>query len=132
MTDSETVLDAYASPKELTIKEVKLHLKPGLTNGIMTSVRQKDKLYKNFSRVKDCQMKQKLHKEFKKYKNNINILTRISRTNYYQRFFQEHKQNMPKTWEGIKAIINIRNISKKNMNCLNIKNKMVQETVLLF
>ena len=71
-------------------------------------------------------MKQKLRKEFKKYRNNINILTRIPRANYYQRFFQEHKQNILKTWEVIKAIINIRNISKKNINCLNINN--IEET----
>ena len=118
----ETILDAYAPLKKLTNKEVKLHLNLWLTNGIMTSIRQKDKLCKNFSRAKDCQMKQKLHKEFQKYRNNINILTRISRANYYQRFFQEHKQNMLKTWKAIKAIINIKNISKKNINCLNINN----------
>ena len=97
----------------------------------MTSIRQKDKLYKNFSRAKDCQMKQKLHKEFKKYRNNINILTRISSANYYQRFFQEHKQNMLKTWERIKAIINIRNISKKNVNCLNINDIEEKDSAIL-
>ena len=31
----------------------------------MKSLRQKDKLYKIFSRAKDCQLKQKLLKEFK-------------------------------------------------------------------
>ena len=118
----ETLLDAHAPLKKLTNKEVKIHLKLWLTNGIMTSTRQKDKLYKNLSRTKDCQIKQKLHKEFKKYRNNTSILTRISRANYCQRFFQEHKQNMLKTWEGIKTIINIRNVSKKNINCLNINN----------
>ena len=71
-------------------------------------------------------MKQKLHKEFKKYRNNLNILTRISRANSYQRFFEEHKQNMLKTWEGIKAIINVRNIWKKSITCLNINN--IEET----
>ena len=35
---------------------------------------------------------------------------------------------MLKTWEVIKAIINIRNISKKNINCLNINN--IEETDL--
>ena len=118
----ETILDAYAPLKKLTNKEIKLNLNLRLTNGIITSIRQKDKLCKIFSRAKDCQMKQKLHKEFQKYRNNINILTRISRANYYQRFFQEHKQNMLKTWKAIKAIINIKNISKKNINCLNINN----------
>ena len=60
----ETLLDAHVPLKKLTNKEVKLHLKPWLTNGIITSIRQKDKLHKIFSRAKDCQMKQKLHKEF--------------------------------------------------------------------
>ena len=58
------MLDTHAPSKKLTNKEVKIHLKLWLTNGITTSIRQKDKLYKNFSRAKDCQMKQKLHKEF--------------------------------------------------------------------
>ena len=42
------------------------------------------------------------------------------RANCYQRFFQQHKQNMQKIW-WIKAIINIRNVSEKsiNINCLN-------------
>ena len=47
----ETLLDASAPLKKLTNKEVKLHLKPWLTNGIMTSIRQKDKLYKNFQEL---------------------------------------------------------------------------------
>ena len=57
-------------------------------------------------RIAMLKLKQKLHKEFKKYRNNINVLIRISKGNYYQRFFEEYKQNMLKTWEEIKAIIN--------------------------
>ena len=68
----ETLIDAHAPLKKLTNKEVKLHLKSWLLNGITTSIRQKDKLYKKFSRAKDYQMKQKFHKEFKKHRNNIN------------------------------------------------------------
>ena len=56
----------------------------------------------------------------------MNIHTTISRANYHQRFFQEHKQNMLETWEGIKAMINITDVSKKNINCLNINN--IEET----
>ena len=96
----------------------------------MISIKQKDKFCKKISKAKDCQMKQKFQKEFKKYRNNINILTRISSANYYQRFFQEQKHNMLKTWEIIKAIINIRNISKKNINCLNIID--IEETTQQF
>ena len=58
----ETLLDAHVPLKKLTNKEVKLHLKPWLTIAIMTSIRQRDKLYKKLSRAKGCQMKQELQK----------------------------------------------------------------------
>ena len=67
----EALVDAHAPLKKLTNKEIKLHLKPWPTNGIITSIRQKDKLYKKFSGAKDRQMKQKLHKELKKKKTEI-------------------------------------------------------------
>ena len=83
------------------------------------------------SRANDCQLKQKFHKEFKKYKNNTDILTRTSRANYYQRFFQELKPNMLRTWERINGIKNIRNIPKKNINCLNINDIEETDQVIL-
>ena len=54
------------------------------------------------------------------YRNSINILSRNSKANYYQNFFQEHKQNMLKTWEGIKSIIHINTTKNKSINCLNV------------
>ena len=38
---------------------------------------------------------------------------------------------MLKTWEVIKAIINIRNISKKNINCLNINDTEEKDPAIL-
>ena len=38
---------------------------------------------------------------------------------------------MLKTWEVIKAIINIRNISKKNINCLNINDTEERDPAIL-
>ena len=48
----ETLLDTHAPLKKLTNTEVKLHLKSWLTNGIMTFISKKDKLYKNFQELK--------------------------------------------------------------------------------
>ena len=82
-----------------------------MTHGIMTSIKIKDKIYKKLLKSKNSQQKERLYNESKRYRNSINILTRNSKANHYQNFFQEHKQNKLKTWEGVKSIINI-NITK--------------------
>ena len=84
---------------------MKLFSKPWITHGIMMSIKIKDKIYKKLLN-----------------RNRINILTRNSKANNYQNFFQEHKQNMLKTWEGIKSIININTTKNKSVNCLNANN----------
>ena len=69
LTDSSMylkLLDTYAPLQKLTNAKVKLHPKPWLGNGVMKCVRQKDKIYKLFSRDKDCQLKQRLYKEILK------------------------------------------------------------------
>ena len=46
-------------------------------------------------------------------------------------FLQEHKQNMLKTWEGIKSIININTTQNKSINCLNVNNTKEMDPFLL-
>ena len=51
----ETLLDTNAPLKKLTNKEVKIHLKPWLTNGIMISISLSDKkisYIKNFQELR--------------------------------------------------------------------------------
>ena len=52
----------------------------------------KDRLQKKFLRVKDPIRKDALHNEVKQYRNYINILTKNSKANHYQNFFQDHKK----------------------------------------
>ena len=68
---------------------------------------------------KNSLQKERLYNEFQRYRNSITILSRNSKTNHYQNFFQEHKQNMLKTREGAKSIININSTKNKQVNCIN-------------
>ena len=52
----------------------------------------KDRLQKKFLRVKNPIRKDALHNEVKQYRNYINILTKNSKANHYQNFFQDHKK----------------------------------------
>ena len=79
----------------------------------MTSIKIKDKIYKELLKNKNSLQKERLYNEFQRYRNSITILSRNSKANHYQNFFQEHKQNMLKTWEGVKSIININSTKNK-------------------
>ena len=80
----------------------------------------KDRLQKKFQRAKDPIRKDALHNKVKQYRNYMNILTRNSKVNHYQTFFQDHKNFFQKTWEGVKMAININKTTQKEVNCLNI------------
>ena len=54
-----------------------------------------------------------IEQELKTCKNNPLKLTRVSKFNHYNNYFQENRLNLFKTWEGIRDIINIIEKSKR-------------------
>ena len=97
------LLDIYAPLKKLSNSELKLFSKPWITHGVMTSI----KIYKKLLKSKKSEQKKRLYNEFKRHRNRISILTRNSKANHYQNIFQEHKQNMLKTWECYQITLQI-------------------------
>ena len=99
--------------KKLSCSEAKLSLKPWIALGIRKSMKVKKSLQKKFLRAKDPIRKDALHNKVKQYRNYINIFTRNSKANHYQKFFQNHKINLQKTWKGVKMVIYINNLQEK-------------------
>ena len=93
----EKLLDVYAPVTKLSKSETKLCSKPWLTKGILTSVKNKNKIYKKLMRAKTEANKTRLYSKFKNYRNRINNLLKISKAKHYQNFFIEHKKNLFKT-----------------------------------
>ena len=56
--------------------------------------------------------KNEYYVNYKKHRNSVVHLLRLSKIQYYNTYFQEHKKNAKRTWDGIKAIININKKSK--------------------
>ena len=56
---------------------------------------------------KDRDEKAALRILYNSIKNEITGLIRASKKDYYDRYFTKHKNNLGKTWQGIKQIINI-------------------------
>ena len=66
--------------------------KPWVTKGTIKSIKVRDKLYKEFIRSKIRQECEYKYSAFKKYRNKITGLLKISRQSYYENSFNENKK----------------------------------------
>ena len=73
--------------------------------------------------------REELVNKVKTYKKYILNLTRKSKANHFNNFFQENELNLFKTWEGIRKIINIRNKGSKEINCIQDGNKTIKNPI---
>lgn len=115
----DILLDAHAPYKQITEKKVSLSLKPWVTRGIQKSISRRNKLHKKMLKEKQQEMKTNLFRDYRKYCNKITELLRLSKTNYYHKFFEEHKSDHKAVWQRINEIIQSHrcknNFSPKNI-----------------
>ena len=107
-------LDRHAPIKKSTKKEEKIKSKPWITKGIKKSVSIRDKLYKETIKEKNVLTKVLKHEFFKKYRNQIINLLRVSKQTHYNKYFEENKNNCRAIWIGINEVICPK--SKKKLN----------------
>ena len=120
----EHLLDEMAPVKRLTKKQIRLRDRPWITIGILISMSNRDKTYNLFIKEKDTNKKTELFTLYKKKRNMIISLLRRSKKDYYSAFFEEHKSNVKKTWEGIRNIVNINKRKNTPIAQLVYKNEV--------
>ena len=72
--------------------------------------------------------KRKEKNHYKKYRNIIANLTRIRKKKHYKNYFQQNKNNLCKTWQGIKQITLIKKTNNKHINGFNINNMILNDS----
>ena len=83
-----------------------------ITNGIKTSIKVRDKLYKQMIKQKDAILKNQKQMLYKRYRNKIVDLLKITKEAYYKKYFQENRKNSRALWSGINQIIYAKKSSK--------------------
>ena len=99
-----------------TKREIRLQQKPWITSGILKSMAKRDIFHKDFTKEKDPLKKERLGSIYRSYRNLIVSLLRTAKKKYHTDYFEEHKQNMKKTWDGIRNLINVSKKSSTNIN----------------
>ena len=78
-----------------------------------------------FRRKKEDPLNQHIKHSYNLFRNRITREIKKSKRKYYKEFFEGNLNNMKKTWQGIKQIININNKTDVQINQLCHKGKQI-------
>ena len=112
------LIKKYTPLKRITQEEYKRRFKPWITPDIVSRIKDKNKVLAKMVKCNNRDEKSLLKDEFNNMKNEITRLTRNNKKEYYDRYFTKHKNNLSKTWQGIKEIINIKSKSSDYPTCI--------------
>ena len=124
LDNMNSILDEHAPLKKLNKYKLKFKSKPWLIPAINKSITVKNSLLKSFINAK-------IQTKNKSFIGKICYLHffKKSKSNYYNQYFRANMNNIKSTWNGIKSIITIKNLSyniPKSLlyNGLTITNKV--------
>lgn len=106
------LFDEHAPLRTHTKKELSLKTKPWIDNSIKNAMKIRDMLFRKYRRSKSEVLRNRVFNEYKSQRNKVIFLAKKSKNNYYKNYFSKFKNNISKTWMGIKKVI-----SCKKSNC---------------
>ena len=75
-----------------------------ITSALRKSIYVKNNLYKKFVKTRSTY----IHTRFKLYRNKLNHLLKISKKEYYNRYFFDNIYDSKKIWKRVKQIVNFK------------------------
>ena len=120
-TKLEGSVSRHAPLKKLSPKEIKLKSKPWLSTDILKMIRIRNKI---FARKKRQPNNMNCKRLYNLFRNRVNVELKKSKKRYYVDYFTEHVNNIKKTWDGIKNIVNLKKTPKRTTQ-LNIRGKII-------
>ena len=114
----------HAPLKKLNAKDIKLKSKPWITQEISKMIKIRDKL---FTRKKRQPNNENVKVHYNIFRNRVNRELKRSKKSYFTTYFENHQNNIRKTWEGIKKIVNTKNSINYGISQLNINGKIINE-----
>lgn len=94
-------------------------------------MRKRDILQKQFLKEKDPFIKALLHTSYKKCRNKIVTLCRLSKSNYYKQYFAHNRNNSKAIWDGVRSIISLHSAKSPASSCVNINNDLTTDPLTI-
>ena len=116
------IVDGHIPIKQLSTKELKFRSKPWITPALKVSIHIKNKLYEKFLKTNSLYY----HSKFKYYRNRINHLLKVSKSQYYNQYFLDDIKDSKRVWNDIKQIIHFK--PKTSHKAVKIINENIEMT----
>ena len=126
-TKLDATVDRHAPLKKSTPREIKMENKPWLSAEIIKLIKLRNKV---FARKKGQPNNENCKRLYSLLRNRINRKLKKSKKQHYIEYFNEHVNNIKKTWDGIKKIVNVKKTSKK-VSQLTIGGKVIDDDKML-
>ena len=108
-------------------QDLKFQSKPWINSGLQKSIVIKNKLFDKFIKNTNPIIKEKLHSDYKSYRNMISALLKQSKKNYYDKYFKDNINNMKNTWEGIRSIISLQKATNDSPTTISLEDHTVTD-----
>ena len=116
----EKMISNHAPLRKAKKRDLKFQSKPWITSGLQKSIAIKNKLFDKFIKSTNPIIKEKLHNDYKSYRNMISTLLKQSKKNYYNKYFKDNN-NMKNTWEGIRSIISLKKTTNDSPKLISLE-----------
>ena len=118
--------ERHAPTKKLSQKDIKLRLKPWITNEIRKLMRIRDRL---FARKKSEPANVTVLNAYKRVRNKVKNEILKSKRKYHKSYFEKYNNDMKKTWEGIGKLVNVKKTTDFSISQLNVKWIIINDPV---
>lgn len=122
-----TLFDAHVPLVKITRRESKLFLKPWITKGLLSSMKVRDNLFREYLSATCVDIRSFLCLRYKFYRNRIVYLLRLSKKLHYSRYFQSNSVNLRKIWIGVREIISSKSPNSTSVISLNLNNTITSD-----
>ena len=119
----EGCTERHAPIKKLSAKEIKLKSKPWITSNILKMIKMRDRL---FERKKRQPLNEEIKRLYNLFRNRVFRELKKSKKSYYSSYFNEHKDNIQKVWQGIRSLVNTKSTSK-GLSQLEINGSIIDD-----
>ena len=94
--------------------------KPWLSTGLLNSIKNKNKMFKNFK------LGLVSEERYKNYKTKLVNLLKVAKNRYYTNLFNSYKTNMKKLWRAVNTLTN-RSTKQSKLESLIVNNKILSK-----
>ena len=118
-------MDEFAPFKKLNSNDIKLKSKPWINKEVQHLMWKRDKLFRKFRTASDDNTKTKLYNDYKTLWNELTLLKRNNKLEYYKQYFEKNKKKTAALWKGIRSLVTIKPSNKTDISILDSNGELI-------